>query len=70
MLAPGNVELKLVLGTIKSMSELLHVDQKTIRKIWYRKKIWHRMLANFNNPDIKSFISSPKNKGNFGHFFV
>jgi hypothetical protein len=36
------------------------VDQKTIRSNW------QRTLANFNNPDIKSLISSPKKKGNSG----
>jgi hypothetical protein len=49
MFVPGDVELKLTLGAIKSVSE-------TIRKIL------KRALANFNNPDIKSFISSPKKK--------
>ena len=53
---PGDVELKMMLGAIKSVSETLHVDQKTIRKMWQRAH------ANFNNPDIKSVISSPKKK--------
>ena len=53
---PGDVELKLMLGVIKSVSETFHVDQKTIRKIW------QHALVNFNNPDIKRLISSPKKK--------
>ena len=60
MVVPGDVELKLMLGAIKSVSETFHVDRKTIRRIW------QRALANFNNPDIKSLISSPKKKGNSG----
>ena len=36
MVVPGDVELKLMLGAIKSVSETFHVDQKTIRKIWQR----------------------------------
>jgi hypothetical protein len=42
------------------VSETFHVDRKTIRKVW------QRALPNFNNPDIKSRISSPKKKGNSG----
>jgi hypothetical protein len=34
--------------------------EKTIRKVL------QRVLANFNNPDIESLISSPKKKGNSG----
>ena len=61
MVVPGHhVELKWMLGVIKSVSETFHVDQKTITKIW------QRALANFNNPDIASLISSPKKKGNSG----
>ena len=60
MVVPGDVELKLMLSPIKSVSETFHVDRKTIRKIW------QHALANFNNPDIKSVISSPKKKGNSG----
>jgi hypothetical protein len=58
MVVPGDVELKLMLGAIKSESETFHVDRKTIRKVW------QRALANFNNPDIKSLLFSPKKKGN------
>jgi hypothetical protein len=36
MVVPGDVELKLMLGVIKSVSESFHVDRKTIRKIWQR----------------------------------
>ena len=36
MVVPGNAELKLVLGAIKSVSDTYHVDRKTIRKIWQR----------------------------------
>jgi hypothetical protein len=56
MVVPDDVELKLMLGAIKSMSESFHVYQKTIRKIW------QRALKSFNNPDIESFTSSPKKK--------
>jgi hypothetical protein len=55
MYVPGDVELKLS----------FHVDQKTIRR-----KFWQLALANFNNPDIESFISLPKKKGNTCCFFV
>jgi hypothetical protein len=54
MVVPGDVEFKLMLGAIKSVSETFHVYRKTIRKVW------QRALANFHNPDIKSLISSPK----------
>jgi hypothetical protein len=60
IVVPGDVELKLMLGAIKSVSETFHVDRKTIRKIW------QHALVNFNNPDIKRLISSPKKKGNSG----
>ena len=60
MVVPGDVEFKLMLGAIKSVSETFHVDRKIIRKIW------RPALANFNNPDIKSLISSPKKKGSSG----
>jgi hypothetical protein len=53
---PGDVELKMMLGAIKPVSETFHVDWKTIRRMW------QRALSNFNNPDIKSVISSPKKK--------
>jgi hypothetical protein len=33
MVVPGDVELKLMFGAIKSVSETFHVDQKTIRKV-------------------------------------
>jgi hypothetical protein len=49
-----------MLGAIKSVSEIFHVDQKTIRKIWLRA------LANFNNPDITSLISLSKKEENSG----
>jgi hypothetical protein len=54
MVVAGDVELKLMLGAIKSVSVSFHVDRKTIRKIW------QRTLANLNNLDIQSLISSPK----------
>ena len=47
MVVPGDVELKLMLGAIKSMSETFHVDQKTIRKIW------QPTLANFQQSRYK-----------------
>jgi hypothetical protein len=64
MVVPGDVELKLTLCAMKSVTESFHVDQKTIRKIW------QRTLTKFNNADIKSFVSSRKKKGNAGRFFV
>ena len=60
MVVPGDAELKLVLGAIKSVSDTYHVDQKTIRRIW------QRAVANFFNPDIRSLVSSPNIKGNSG----
>ena len=59
MVVPGDAELKLVLGAIKSVSDTYHVDRKTIRKIWQR-------AVEFFLIQIKSFISSPKKKGNSG----
>jgi hypothetical protein len=58
MVVHGDVELKLMVGAIKSVSESFHVDQKIVRH--------QQALVNFNNPDIKSLISSPKKKGNSG----
>ena len=60
MVVPGDPELKLVVGAIKSLSDTYHVDRKTIRNIW------QRAVANFFDPNIKSLISSPKKKGNSG----
>ena len=60
MVVPGDAELKLVLGAIKSVSDTYHVDRKTIRRIW------QRAVANFFNPDIRSLVSSPNIKGNSG----
>jgi hypothetical protein len=61
MVAPGDAELKLVLGAIKSVSDTYHVDRKTIRKIW------QHAVANFFDPNTQSLVSSPKIKGNFDH---
>ena len=56
MVVPCDVELKLMLGAIKSVSETFHVDRKIIRKIW------RPALANFNNPALKSLTFSQKKK--------
>ena len=43
---------------------IIPCGSKTIRKIW------QRVLTNFNNADSKCVISSQKKKGTSGHFFV
>jgi hypothetical protein len=64
MVVPGDVELKLTLGAMKSVTESIQLDPQTIRKIS------QRALKNFNNADIESSIFSQKKKENSRRFFV
>ena len=57
---PGDLDMKLARGAIKSCADTYRVDRSTIRKIW------KRALANYRNPDIRAFISSPQMKGKSG----
>ena len=53
---PGDAEMNLRYGAIQSCADTYNVNRVTIRRIW------KRALANFRNPDIRAFISSPKRK--------
>ena len=54
---PGDAEMNLQRGASKSCSaDTYDVNRFTIRRIW------KRALANFRNPDIRAFISSPKKR--------
>ena len=55
---PGDAEMNLRYGAIQSCADTYNVNRVTIRRIW------KRALANFRNPDIRAFISSPKKKKN------
>jgi len=57
---PDDAAMKLGRGAITAAADAFHVSRITIRKIW------QRALANFRNPNIRSFISSPCKKGNCG----
>ena len=57
---PGDPDVKLARGQIKSCADTYGVHRQTIRKVWMRA------LANYRNPDIGAFISSPKKKGRSG----
>ena len=57
---PGDPEMKLARGAIKSCADAYGVDRSTIRKVW------QRALANYLNPDIRAFRSSPQRKGKCG----
>jgi hypothetical protein len=57
---PGDPEMKLARGAIKSCADAYGVDHSTIRKVW------QRALANYLNPDIRAFRSSPQRKGKCG----
>ena len=50
----GDAEMNLRYGAIQSCADTYNVNLVTIRRIW------KRALANFRNPDIRAFISSPK----------
>jgi hypothetical protein len=53
---PGDAEMNLQRGAIKSCADTYNVNRFTIRKVW------QRALENFRNPDIRAFISSPQKK--------
>ena len=57
---PDDPELKLARGIITATAQRFNVDRSTIRLVW------QRALANYQNPNIRSFISSPLKKGNSG----
>jgi hypothetical protein len=57
---PDDPDFKLGRGIITSTADFYHVSRITIRKVW------QRALANFRNPAIQSFISSPRKIGNCG----
>ena len=57
---PDDPDFKLGRGIITSTADFYHVSRITIRKVW------QRALANFRNPAIQSFISSPRKVGNCG----
>ena len=57
---PDDPELKLARGIITATAQRFDVDRSTIRLVW------QRALANYQNPNIHSFISSPLKKGNSG----
>ena len=57
---PGDPEMKLARGVIKSCADAYGVNRFTIRKVW------QRALENYRNPNIQAFISSPQRKGRCG----
>ena len=57
---PDNPELKSGRGVINSVAHAYNVDRISIRRIW------QRALANFHDPSIRAFISSPQKKGKSG----
>jgi hypothetical protein len=57
---PDDPDLKLGRGVITATANSYHVSRITIRKVW------QRALANYRNPNIRSFMSSPQKKGNCG----
>jgi hypothetical protein len=57
---PGDPDMKLLRGVIQSCADAYRVNRFTIRKVW------QRALANYHNPNIQAFISSPQRKGACG----
>lgn len=57
---PGDNNFKLVRGVVNDCANTYGVNRFTIRKIW------QRALANYANPNIRAFISSPRKKSNSG----
>ena len=57
---PGDADMKLARGSIKSCSDTYDVHRRTIMRIW------ERALSNYRNPNIGAFISSPQMKGRSG----
>ena len=53
---PGDPEMKLACGVIKSCADAYDVKRFTIRKVW------QRVLKNYRNPNIQAFISSSQEK--------
>ena len=53
---PGDPEMNFSRGVIKSCADAYDVNSLTIRKAW------QRALANYRNPIIQAFISSPQKR--------
>jgi transposase-like protein len=57
---PGDPNLKLSHGALTAVARDFNVNRKTI------KKIWDRALANYHDPHVRAFVSSPQKRTNSG----
>ncbi len=62
MVKADNPNLKLLYGATTAVAHDFNLDRKTIRKVWERGA-----LANYQDPHICAFVSSPQKRTNSGH---